>query len=53
MKDLRCLLTLHSFVEHHIPDGHGVYLECRRCGKVSDAPEPSGEMLRSQNPFVN
>ena len=36
MKDLRCYLTMHRFVEKHSPDGSGVYRECSRCGTVKD-----------------
>ena len=39
MKDLRCYVTLHHFVEKHSPDGSGVYLECSRCGTVKDVPD--------------
>ena len=28
MKDLRCLLMWHKYLEKHSPDGDGVYLEC-------------------------
>ena len=53
MKDLRCLLGVHSYADHHVDDGSGVYRECRRCGKVDPSADPSGEMLKSQNPFSN
>ncbi|HYO20120.1 MAG TPA: hypothetical protein VES02_15815 [Dermatophilaceae bacterium] len=39
MKDLRCYVSLHQYVEHHSPDGSGVYLECSRCGNVKDVPD--------------
>ena len=28
MKDLRCLVMWHKYLEKHSPDGDGVYLEC-------------------------
>jgi hypothetical protein len=36
MKDLRCLILLHSYAAHHAPDTPGWYMECRRCGHVKD-----------------
>jgi len=39
MKDLRCLVMWHKYVEKHSPDGDGVYLECRQCGTVKDRPD--------------
>lgn len=42
MKDLRCYVSLHHYVENHSPDGSGVYLECHRCGKVKDVPDGRG-----------
>lgn len=43
MKDLRCLVGRHRYVERHTPDTHppsteGLYLECTRCGKQDDPP---------------
>ena len=45
MKDLRCVLGRHKYQERHTPDTHpsskdGLYLECSRCGKQTDA-QPS------------
>ena len=42
MKDPRCLLGFHRYLQHQIEDGSGVYLECRRCRKVDDSFEPRG-----------
>ena len=53
MRDLRCLLGFHRYAEHQIEGGSGAYQECRRCGKVDAHLEPSGEMLKGQNPFSN
>ena len=39
MKDLRCLVMWHKYVEKHSPDGSGVYLKCRRCGNIKDKPD--------------
>ena len=39
MKDLRCLVMWHQYLEKHSPDGDGAYLECRRCGTVKDRPD--------------
>ena len=36
MKDIRCLLGMHAWKKRHIEDS--AYLECRRCGKQTDAP---------------
>ena len=43
MKDPRCLVGVHDYQERHTPDTHppsteGLYLECARCGKQTDAP---------------
>jgi hypothetical protein len=43
MKDPRCLVGVHHYQERHTPDTHppsteGLYLECTRCGKQTDAP---------------
>jgi hypothetical protein len=43
MKDVRCFFGRHTYVERHTPDSHppskeGLYLECTRCGKQTDAP---------------
>jgi hypothetical protein len=43
MKDLRCVFGRHKYQERHTPDTHppgkeGLYLECSRCGKQTDAP---------------
>ena len=45
MKDLRCFFGRHHYVERHTPDTHppskeGLYLECTRCGRQTDAPKP-------------
>ena len=36
MKDIRCLVGAHSWKKRHVEDS--AYLECRRCGKQTDAP---------------
>ena len=41
MKDSRCILGFHSYFTNHAPDRSTVYLECRRCGKVKDFPDPN------------
>jgi hypothetical protein len=42
MRDLRCLFGIHNYAQHHIEDGSGTYMECRRCGKSDDSFEPKG-----------
>lgn len=42
MKDLRCLAMLHRYIKRRTSDGVGSYLECRRCGKIKDAPDGLG-----------
>ena len=42
MKDLRCLVGIHNYYQHHIDNGSGTYMECRRCGKADDSFEPKG-----------
>jgi hypothetical protein len=42
MKALRCVLGFHHYAQHHIDDGNGTYLACRRCGKADDSFEPTG-----------
>ena len=37
MRDLRCLILLHSYANVHAPDSPGWYRESRRrCGHVQD-----------------
>ena len=36
VKDLRCLVGVHSWKKRHVEDS--AYIECRRCGKQADAP---------------
>ena len=42
MKDLRCSVMWHKYIEKHSPDGGNAYLECRRCGKFKDILEVRG-----------
>jgi hypothetical protein len=42
MKDIRCRIGIHRYIEHHIEGGHGTFKECRRCGKSDGGFEPTG-----------
>ena len=36
VKDIRCLVGVHAWKKRHVEGS--AYLECRRCGKQTDAP---------------
>jgi hypothetical protein len=42
MKDLRCLIGIHHYYQHHIENGSGTYMECSRRGKADDSFDPKG-----------
>ncbi len=56
MKDVRCLLGSHSYVQVQMDDSGGTYLQCRRCGHVEDSasdPTSFGKGMKGMNdPFA-
>lgn len=51
MKDLRCLIGMHHYSQHHIENGSGTYLECSRCGRADDSFDPKGNGVITAIPF--